>query len=372
MSRPRIGRRARRGRGFRARGAHGAAWLAGGLWLLAGPAAAGGGGLLPGPSGGAQAGEAAQSTPAAGGAESAEDESDDAALFVGPPDPPWMVGPPAPAIEELVEGLYVATGYGGNRVARVTEEGVVIAGELTAADEAFAERLAEVTGQPVRYVLRTQRHGAGPAVLPAAWGDARLVAPEASESVSGGIAARGPGPPPDLSFTGGLSVFLGETEIRFHHFGPAHTDGDAVVLFPDLGVLYAGGLVVRGTPFIDYAAGGSSRGWAAALDGLLALEFETVVPGVGPVMTRNEAQVFRDRFVTLRMRAMQLLYRGLPREDALALLHTADLEWPLAPAGPFAARSFAALYDELAAERAEARAAAAAEPDAADEADPRP
>lgn len=365
MSRPRTNRRARRGRGFRARGAHAAAWLAGSLWLLAGPADASGGG----PVGGAQAGEAAQSTPAAG---SAEDESDDTALFVGPPDPPWMVGPPAPAVEELVEGLYVATGYGGNRVARVTEEGVVTAGELTAADEAFAARLAEVTGQPVRYVLRTQRRGAEPAVLPAAWRDARLVAPEPSESVSGGAAARDPAPPPDLSFTGGLSVFLGETEIRFHHFGPAHTGGDAVVLFPDLGVLYAGGLVVRGTPFIDYAAGGSSRGWVAALDGLLALEFETVVPGAGPVMTRNEAQVFRDRFVTLRMRAMQLLYRGVPREDALALLHAADLEWPLAPAGPFAVRSFAALYDELAAERAEARAAAAAEPDAGDEADPRP
>ena len=344
-----------------------AACLAGGLWLLAGPAeaaAASGGG----PAGGALPGAAAQSTPAAGGA---GDESD-AAPFVGPPDPPWLVGPPAPAVEELAEGLYVATGYGGNRVARVTAEGVVTAGELTAAAGAFAARLAEVTGQPVRYVLRTHRHGAGPAVLPAPWRNARLVVPEASESLSGGAAARGSAPPPDLSFTGGLSLFLGETEVRFHRFAPAHTGSDAAVLFPDLGVLYAGDLVVRGTPFIDYAAGGDSRGWVEALDGLLALDFETVVPGAGPVMTRREAQVFRDRFVTLRMRAMQLLYRGVPREDALALLHTADLEWPFAPAGPFAARSFAALYDELAVERAEARAAAAAESDAADETDRRP
>lgn len=336
-----------------------AACLAGSL--LAAPGAASGGG----PAGGARAAEAAQSTPAAGGA---GDESDPPP-FVGPPDPPWLVGPPAPAIEELVEGLYLATGYGGNRVARVTAEGVVTAGELTAAAEPFAARLAEVTGQPVRYVLRTQRHGAGPAVLPAPWRNARLVVPETSEPLSGGAAARGSAPPPDLSFTGGLSLFLGETEVRVHHFAPAHTDSDAVVLFPDLGVLYAGDLVVRETPFIDYAAGGSSRGWAAALDGLLALDFETVVPGAGPVMTRSEAQVFRDRFVTLRMRAMQLLYRGVPRENALALLRTADLEWPLAPAGPFAARSFAALYDELAAERAEARAA---ESDAADEAARRP
>ena len=314
--------------------------------------------------------------------------------LVGPPEPPWLVGPPEPGIAALAEGLYVATGFGGNVVARVTPEGVVVAGELTANSGAIAAWIASVTDQPIRYVLRTQRHGRESADLPAAWRNATLVAPErraesdppagsgTAQPTAAPIApgpgrppppgSRNPSAPPDLAFTRGLSLFLGEAEVRIHHFAPAHTGHDAVVLFPDLGVLYAGDLVVRGMPFIDYAAGGSSRGWVDALDGILALDFETVVPGAGPVLTKREAQAFRDRFVTFRMRVMQLLYRDVAPENALPLLQTTDLDWPLPPGGPFAAQSFARLYAELALERVEARKAAAAESDAADEDTERP
>ena len=285
----------------------------------------------------------------------------DPALFVGPPELPWLVGPPAPGIEELAEGLYVVTGYGGNVVARVTPEGVVVAGKLTPSAEMIARWVANVTDQPVRYVLRTHRHGDESADLPAPWRNARLVAPEQPATSAPGTGDPTPPERPDLSFTRGLSLFLGEAEVRLHHFAPAHTGNDAAVLFPDLGVLYAGDLVVRGLPFIDYATGGSSRGWVETLDGILALEFDTVVPGAGPALTKRDVQVFRDRFVTLRMRAMQLLYRNVAQAEALPLLQTADLDWPLAPGGPFAARSFAALYDELAIERVEAREAAEAD-----------
>ena len=296
----------------------------------------------------------------------------DPAQFVGPPEPPWLYGPPAPGIEEIADGLYVVTGYGGNVVARVTAEGVVIAGELTPAADTISALVAGVTDQPVSYLLQTHRHEDRPAAIPAAWRDARLVALERIPPASD-AGVRVPPPLPDLTFTRGLSLFPGEAEVQVHHFAPAHTAGDAVVLFPDLGVLYAGNLVVRGMPFIDYAAGGTSRGWIETLNGILALDFETAIPGAGPSLTKGDVQVFRDRFVTLRMRAMQLRYRDLAREEALSLLQTADLDWPLLPEGPFASQSFAALYDEMAVEREEAREAAAAEgEDAVDETGARP
>ena len=340
------------------------------------PAAANGAGQQQQPAGtvavppvGAGAGADTESTQAAGsGAAGVLDP----ALFVGPPEPPWLVGPPEPRVEELAEGLYLATGYGGNMVARVTAEGVVVAGELTAAADTIAARLADVTGQPIRYVLRTHRHDEEPAALPVSWQNAQVVAPEPPGSLASGAGVRRPAAPPDLSFTRGLTLFLGETEVVLHHFAPAHTGSDAVVLFPDLGVLYAGDLVVRGMPFVDYAAGGGSRGWVDSLDGILALDFETAVPGAGPPLTKRDVQVFRDRFVTLRMRTTQLLYRNVPPEGALPLLQTADLDWPLNPGGAFAARSFAALYEELAVERQEARDAAAAEADEASEETARP
>ena len=286
----------------------------------------------------------------------------DPPLFVGPPEPPWLYGPPEPGIEEIADGLYVVTGYGGNVVARVTAEGVVIAGEWTPAADSIAALVADVTDQPVSYLLRTHRHEDGSVAIPTAWRNARIVALERMSPVSDS----GDRPqPPDLTFTRGLSLFLGEAEVQLHHFAPAHTAGDAAVLFPDLGVLYAGELVVRGMPFIDYAAGGSSRGWVDSLGGILALDFETAIPEAGPPLTKRNVQVFRDRFVTLRMRTMQLLHRNVAREEALSLLQTTDLDWPLAPAGPFASQSFPALYDELAVEREAAREAAAADPDEA-------
>ena len=347
------------------------------MWLIGGPAipaAASGGGQPPQPAGagaappvGAETAADTPSTQAAG-----PDDAFDPALFVGPPDPPWLFGPPEPGIEELVEGLYLATGYGGNMVARVTSEGVVVAGELTRAADTIAAWVVGVTDQPVRYVLRTHRHDDGSASLPSPWRSARLVAPEPPGSVPSGAGLQDPPEAPDLAFTRGLSLFLGGAEVQLHHFAPAHTGNDAVVLFPDLGVLYAGDLVVREMPFIDYAAGGSSRGWVETLDGILALEFETAVPGAGPALTKRDVQVFRDRFVTLRMRTMQLLYRNVAREDALPLLETSDLDWPLFAGRPFATWSFAALYDELVIEREEARAAAALASDEASEETERP
>ncbi len=288
----------------------------------------------------------------------------DEAPFVGPPEASWRFGPPAPGIEALAQDLYVVTGHGSNVLVRVTPEGVIVAGELNSQSEAVASSIEIVTDRPVRYVVRTHRHGTEPASVPAAWEGATVVASEPPAARPPGGDGR-PAALPALAFTRGLSLFLGAAEVRLRHFGPAHTDNDAVVLFPDLGVLYAGDLVVRGMPFIDFAAGGSSRGWVETLDGILALDFEIAVPGSGPPLTRREVQVFRDRFVTLRMRTMQLLYRGVAREDALPLLQTVDLDWPFAGGGQFATRSFPALYDQLASERDEAREEAMATADPA-------
>lgn len=336
-------------------------------------------------------------------------------LLVGPPVPPPFVGPPAPGIEEIAEGLYVVAGYDINVVARVTPEGVVVSGGLIRDHDVVADWIASVTDQPIRYVVGTRRRanadadGAEP--LPPAWRAARIIAPEraprippggeqtpahAPESTPGNApgggqapagfpvnapptrpasnaaraespasaprapggedqsgAGRMPADPPDIAFTAQASLFLGGVEIQVHHFGPALTGADAVVLFADHGVLYAGDLVSLGAPLIDYARGGSGSGWVDALGGVLGLDFETAIPARGPPVAKAHVQALRDRLVTLRMRAMQLIRLGVPREEALARLETADLDWRLAPEGPFASRTFAAFYDEIEKERAE-------------------
>ena len=69
---------------------------------------------------------------------------------------------PAPplGLEQVKDGLYMVTGSGGNVGIRVTSEGVILIDNKF--PQNFGEiqkKVAEVTDQPVRYVINTHHHG---------------------------------------------------------------------------------------------------------------------------------------------------------------------------------------------------------------------
>lgn len=262
---------------------------------------------------------------------------DEAAAEVGPPEPP-------PDVLEIGDGLYVLP-YCGNATARVTPYGVVLVGDRLAQYRAEINRLlATVTDGRIAYELGTHRHGedVGAALVAP---DARRLAPARTGTLAppGEHAA-----PPDIVFTARLSLFLGDAEVSLHHVGGGHADGEAVVVFPDRGAVHTGHLVVEGAPFIDYASGGSAEGWIESLNALLALEFDIVIPGEGPVLQKGDAQAFRDRLVTLRTRLEQLVRRGIAKEDVADHLQTTDLGWFLDLARDFVQETLPGLYDEIA------------------------
>lgn len=254
-------------------------------------------------------------------------------------------------MSEIAADLYVVTGSGGNVAVRVTSEGVVLVDNKSAQNQgALLGCVARVTDRPVRYVIGTHHHddhmgGNKPLA------DSARVRVLAHKNMRANMMAEKQPAPPAVVFTKKTSLFLGNATIEVHHFGNGHTNGDAVVLFPELDVLHAGDLFVDGLPFIDYANGGNSADWVDTLGGILSLDFETVIPGHGPLMTKRDVQAFRDRFVTLRTRMTQLIYRGVTKEQARAQLETTDLQWTLAPNSLFVRQSFADFYDELLGER---------------------
>ena len=67
---------------------------------------------------------------------------------------------------------------------------------------------------------------------------------------------------PDTTFQDTLTIGEGRDRIDLYYFGPAHTNGDIVVVFPGKRVAYLGDLFPGKTvPVIDAANGGSwSRG----------------------------------------------------------------------------------------------------------------
>ncbi|MEZ5364415.1 MAG: MBL fold metallo-hydrolase [Bryobacterales bacterium] len=253
---------------------------------------------------------------------------------------------PAPPLElQPVAGdLHVLVGSGGNVGVLVTDEGVLLVDDKF--DRNVPEILAKVktlTDKPVLYVLNTHHHGdhsGGNASLQAQ--NVEVIAHEnARENI---VRNKQPGAP-HVSFEEQVTLHLGGKEVRAMHFGASHTNGDSVIYFPDLGVIHTGDMFVRGAPFVDYANGGSALEWDDTLNAVLQLEFDTVIPGHGPVGTRDDLIQWKEDFETYRNRISELSRAGKKPEDAEAALDVHDLKgWSV---GGLQMRSMPGLFQEL-------------------------
>lgn len=250
------------------------------------------------------------------------------------------------------EGLYLLPGFdgalsGGNVAVLVTAEGVLIVdNKFSYSYENITRQIASVTTQPIRYVLNTHHHfdhaGSNADFMPSA----QVIGHENARINT--IRNEQAGAPP-LTYANRTSVFVGGVEVQAHHFGRGHTNGDSVILFPAAQTVHTGDLFIWGNrldgstlaPFIDYANGGSAADWTATLDGLLALDFDTVIPGHGPLLNKAEIRIFRDKFDKLVARIEDLIAAGVSRAAVVDELDIADLNWPLA------ADRIQAIFDEL-------------------------
>src|SRR5689334_16657140 len=199
----------------------------------------------------------------------------------------WSQGQQQPrpplTIEKVTDNLWVIIGNGGNVAVMPTSEGVVLVDDKFAQDgPEILAKVKSVTSQPIRYVLNTHQHGdhtGGNEILMAA--NAEIVIQKNARANM--AEAKQPGLP-HITFTDETQVFAGGKEVRARHFGRGHTNGDAVIFFPSERVIHTGDLFVNGgTPFIDSANGGSIKEWDKTLQKVLDFDFDTVIPGHGPV-----------------------------------------------------------------------------------------
>lgn len=251
------------------------------------------------------------------------------------------------SIEQVKDGLYAIIGSGGNVGVRVTREGVILIDDKFPRNfTEIQELVAQVSDQPVRYVLNTHHHGdhAGGNVEYIKFAEIIAHQNARDNMVRGDQDA-----PPRLVFTDQTAVYLGGVEVRAFYMGRGHTNGDAVIYFPDLRTVHGGDLLHGIAPFIDYGNGGSSSGWVATLNNILALDFDTAIPGHGAIMSRDDVVNFRNQMEAVRARMADLIRSGTPKSQAAARIKTEDLSWTMAENGLFMQRSIPGLYDEIAA-----------------------
>jgi cyclase len=258
---------------------------------------------------------------------------------------------PRPLRTERVKGdLYMISGEGGNVAVYATNEGVVLVDDMF--DRNHADILAQVksvSDKPLKYVLNTHQHddhaGGDLKMLPIAEVIAHRNVRANLVDIKQPYYEDTPGTPiglPRITFSDETSVYLGGREVRAKYFGRGHTNGDAVVYFPDLRVIHTGDLFL-GRPagrggasaqakppgvniYIDYAQGGSFLEWTKTLDGMLTLDFDTVIPGHGPVSTRDDVVKFRADLETMRNRVAGMVKQGKSKADVVKTMED-DYGW---------------------------------------------
>jgi glyoxylase-like metal-dependent hydrolase (beta-lactamase superfamily II) len=260
--------------------------------------------------------------------------------------------PPGPLRTAQVRGdLHMVSGEGGNVAVYVTDEGVALVDDMFHRNHTdILAQVKAITPRPLRYVFNTHQHddhaGGNFRMLPLADVIAHRNVRVNLSDIKEPYYQDTPGTPiglPRVTFSDELAVHLGGREIRALYFGRGHTNGDSIVYFPAEKAVHTGDLFLAtrgggragaqanprppGVPvYIDYVQGGSFLEWSRTLERLLALDFDTVIPGHGPVATKADVATFKKNLETMRGRLAGLIKGGTGRADLVRILED-DYGW---------------------------------------------
>jgi cyclase len=205
----------------------------------------------------------------------------------------------------------------------VSEKGILVVDTGLNASEGgkLLAEIRKISPAPVRWIVNTHYH-------PDHRGGNSVVGPQAV-IISTAFTRVQAGSSPDYALNETVSqdlLSVGGHTVWIYHPGPAHTRGDLVVYFPDEHAIATGDLFLNNScPAMD---DGDLENWIAALDQMLELPVEHVVPGHFELATKNELRHFRNYLGDLRDQVRRMRSNGLSLEQvqkALVLSAYKDL-----------------------------------------------
>ena len=124
--------------------------------------------------------------------------------------------------------------------------------------------------------------------------------------------------PPNATLSRDMTLHRGSREIQIRFLGRAHTDGDVVVFLPKERMIATGDMI---TSALSYTGDAFVAEWPATLEAVMALDFDTVLPGHGSVFKgkdhlRNLQAYWRDFY----QQAEAFRKKGVPPEEAAKLM----------------------------------------------------
>ncbi len=134
---------------------------------------------------------------------------------------------------------------------------------------------------------------------------------------------------PTQVFDSSMTVFRNGDTLDLVHFAPAHTDSDIYIHFKNANVLHLGDIWFNGMyPFIDEGTGGNIDGMIAGSRLALELADSTtkIIPGHGPLGTKQELTAYHEMLSAVREKVALLKKQGLSEQEALAKKPTAEFD----------------------------------------------
>jgi cyclase len=252
-------------------------------------------------------------------------------------------------VQQITRDVYVLTGIGGNVGVLLTREGAIVVDTMTFVRQgtAILARIQRLTDRPVVAILNTHYHldhtHGNPAFIPGTKVVATTRTLKHLRELDAAFWRDRPASDllPNVTFDTTQELHLGGKTVRALHLGHGHTDGDLVVLFVEDRVLHAGDLFFNGHfPNIDLEAGGSTREWSETIGRALDLDFDTVIPGHGPVSDREGFRRFQEFMASLWSQTKQVADRGGSLADALRDVDIERFDLQRLWFAPYLSRSF--------------------------------
>ena len=245
--------------------------------------------------------------------------------------------PPVQAIEKVKDNLYLIQGQGGNTAVYVAQTGVVVVDtKLANNGQAILDQIKTVTDKPITHIINTHTHGdhnGSNQFFPAS---VEIIVQENTKGYMEKMPvfqeAANKNGLPDRTFKDKMTVLKGKDEIDLYYFGPAHTGGDAWVVFKDARVMHAGDAFAnKGFPLIDRNNGGSGVAYPDTIQKAVkgVKNVDTIINGHSPMTMKWQDLVEWGEFNRYFLNyTQQSLKAGKSAEEAMKEFKVPDGKFP--------------------------------------------
>ena len=240
---------------------------------------------------------------------------------------------------QLSDTIYMLRGRGGNVGVSTGEDGLyIIDDQVQPITDQLLQAIHAISDKPIRFVINTHYHGdhvggnetiggKGAVIIAHDNIRKRMTTEQVSIFMNSTTPPYAKGALPVLTFNDRMTLHLNGESATAFYVANGHTDGDSIIHFPVSNVIHMGDMYFNGLyPYVDLDAGGAIQGVIAAADLALSLANDAtqIIPGHGPLATKQDLEGYRDFLIKARDNVQALIDQGMDLEQAIEAKPTAE------------------------------------------------